>query len=370
MTRGKRLLFTIIITLLSLVLLNAIAKKFAHHPAEKAYEDVYVGHPTRIHALKPGAQATIPVGLFGPYFEQWRESGATYDVQINPQGYRDRPFGTKQSPRVIALGDSCTFGWDVEADETWPKTLEKLLRQQGYDAEVLNMSVPGYSTHQALLLLPEVWALEPDVLIVAYGRNDELDTAYSPTQHARNRTDAELMPGDRIAEPPAPSITQRLKETALYKAGRQILFRYKSAPKPDEAEAPQAEEILHRVPLAQYGKNLRQMIKQAKEREIKVILVNIGGFFEEYRKAMLEVGRSENVSVLNTFPLLFSKVNAIKEENEYADCRKWLIQWLGEQTLNESPGGWLWFSTDFGHPNACGHQVIAEALLPLLPSFD
>jgi len=362
----KKILFTVIMLVLTLLGMNFIAGKMSQHPAAVAYEEIYQGHPTRIHALKPGARATIPVGLFGQYAEQWRASGATYDVAINAQGYRDDPFGEKKAFRIVALGDSATFGWDVEAAEAWPQVLERLLRESGREVEVLNLGVPGYSSHQGLLLLPEVWELKPDLLLVAYGRNDELDTAFSPTDHARGRTDAELMPGDRIVEPPPRSLLQRLRASALYRLALRLIAEHKSAPGPDEAKTPDHDDALRRVPLPQYEANLRKFIAQARAHEVPIVLVNIGCFFEQYRAAMFEVAKQKKVKVLNTFPLLFAKVEEIKTDPQYADCRQWPERMLGKAVLNSSPGGWLWFSTDFGHPNACGHQVIAEALTNLI----
>lgn len=367
MKHWKKLFFMLMILIVTLLGLNLIASQMVRHPAADAYKSIYQGHPTRIHALKPGAKATIRMGLFGNYAAQWQASGATYEVVINRQGYRDDPLGEKKPLRIVTLGDSATFGWDVEMDEAWPQVLERMLKQDGLDAEVLNLGVPGYSSHQGLLLLPEVWKLQPDVLLVAYGRNDELDTAFSPTAHARGRTDAELMPGDRIVEPPEKSCKQKLRATALYRVAVKLIAAKMSEPSPDDKAPPQAADALRRVPLNQYRQNLRKFIVEARAHDTPIVLLSIGCFFEEYRRAMFAVGKNENVTVINTFPLLFQQVKEIKTSSAYADCRKWLIGWLGEATLNSSPGGWLWFSTDFGHPNACGHQVIAEAVRPYIP---
>jgi lysophospholipase L1-like esterase len=367
MSRRKKILFTIIFTAISLTILNAVAKRLARHPAEIYYEKVYTSHPTRVYTLKPNAQATVQVGVFGQYVAQWKDAGATYDVRINPQGWRDRPFGAKTGLRIAALGDSTTFGWDVNLEDGYPKLLESLLRAQGRNVEVLNLGIPGYSSHQGVLMMPEVWKLAPDVLIVAWGRNDELDSNHSPTEYGRGRTDAEIMPGDRIVGPPPPTLAQRIRELTLFKAGESMYFRFIHNKPPAPGGREPADHARHRVPVEQYQENLRTIIRQAKARGVKVVLVNVGCFFEKYRLAMIEVAREENVAALNTFPLLFAKVNEIKTAPRFAACRRQLIQWLGVKTLDSSSAGWLWFSTDFGHPNACGHQVIAEALAPLIP---
>jgi lysophospholipase L1-like esterase len=365
-SRVRKIVYALIVLFFVVTAADLVARRYAKHPAADAYEEVYVGHPTRIHALKPGMVKLVPMGMFGQYAEQWRRSGARYEVAINPQGYRDRPFGPKTKPRVVALGDSSTFGWDVQGHEAWPKALERLLAQSGRSVEVLNLGVPGYSSHQGRLLLPEVWPLAPDLLIVAYGRNDELDTAFAPTAHGRGRTDAELMPGDHIAAPPPASVSDRVRESSLFQAARQVQSNWRTEPKSSGTQKEKAADRLRRVPVPQYRENLRAIVQAAREQGVGVILVSLGCFFDEYRAVLLEAAREENVVALNTFPLLFSKVNAIRTEPPYAACRDQLTHWLGRETLDSSLNGWLWFSTDFGHPNACGHQVIAEALMTLI----
>jgi lysophospholipase L1-like esterase len=79
----------------------------------------------------------------------------------------------KRRFRVLALGDSCTFGLGVEDDATWPAQLERALRTQGIDAEVVNAGVPGYSAFQGMRFLEtRGLSLEPDVVVVTFGFND------------------------------------------------------------------------------------------------------------------------------------------------------------------------------------------------------
>jgi len=237
-----------------------------------------------------------------------------------------------------------------------------LLRESGRPVEVLNLGVPGYSTHQARLLSDEAWSLEPDLLILAYGRNDELDTAFAPTEHGRGRTDAEMMPGDRVVPAPPKPVRQRLRETGLARA---IIGLFRSESPAPEASGEHAD-ILRRVPLPAYRENLRALVAAARAHDVPVILVSVGCFTEEYRRALVEVAEYEGVPGLDMSPLLFAQIPEIKTAERFAACRNQLIKRLGKETLDGSPDGWLWFSTDFGHPNACGHRVIAEALVPIV----
>ena len=68
------------------------------------------------------------------------------DVSINSQKLRDREFSFKKPDgmtRILMLGDSLTFGWGVNIEDTTSKILEKSLGQQlgKNNVEVINAGV-------------------------------------------------------------------------------------------------------------------------------------------------------------------------------------------------------------------------------------
>ena len=99
------------------------------------------------------------------------------EVRINNLGFRGDDVDLRQRKRyrVIALGDSFTFGWGVDVEESWPKVLESELRRQGLDVEVLNLGAPGAFPAEyadiARLALP---LLRPDLVVVAVHHADDL----------------------------------------------------------------------------------------------------------------------------------------------------------------------------------------------------
>ncbi len=74
--------------------------------------------------------------------------------------------------RVFVLGDSFTWGTNVEADATYPRHMEWLLARAGGAFEVYNFGIAGSCTADQLRLLERLPALEPDLVIVGYFLND------------------------------------------------------------------------------------------------------------------------------------------------------------------------------------------------------
>lgn len=69
--------------------------------------------------------------------------------------------------RIVAVGDSFTFGDEVADDETWAEQLEGILDASGSPTEVINLGVNGYGVDQAVLRFERDGApLAPDVVLL------------------------------------------------------------------------------------------------------------------------------------------------------------------------------------------------------------
>lgn len=99
-------------------------------------------------------------------------------ISINSLGMRDKERSQDKPPgtfRILALGDSHTFGFGVRQDETWPSVLEDLLTENepSRKFEVMNLGVPGYNTVQEVQVFSaKAEALQPDLVIINYCNND------------------------------------------------------------------------------------------------------------------------------------------------------------------------------------------------------
>lgn len=99
----------------------------------------------------------------------------TYHVHVNALGLRDREFAPQRSKtfRIAAIGDSFTYGWGVEVEQSWPKVLEQNLRQKGADVEIINMGKPGAGPpFYAELAERAIPLLRPDLIVVGVLQDD------------------------------------------------------------------------------------------------------------------------------------------------------------------------------------------------------
>ncbi len=113
--------------------------------------------------------------LQAPNQKGWIDGGR---ATVNALGLRgDLPAMPKPagSIRVLAIGDSTTFGWGVNDDETYCVQLERLLEHAypGRRLSVVNGGVSAYDLrHDAELLRHFASKLQPDIVLVGLYWND------------------------------------------------------------------------------------------------------------------------------------------------------------------------------------------------------
>lgn len=120
-------------------------------------------------------------------------------IHINSLGYRDDEFSVRTGGayRVLAVGDSFTFGWGVEAEETYAAGLERALAARGLSrpVEVINAGFAAcYSPDTYYLYLKrEGLALQPDLVVVGVFVGNDLDSD-AAFENEWVETDAEGLP--------------------------------------------------------------------------------------------------------------------------------------------------------------------------------
>ena len=97
-------------------------------------------------------------------------------VGTNAAGFRDVEWDVRKPDgrtRIMVLGDSLTFGTGVRGDATYPKILERELRRNGTDVEVLSASVQGWDTwHELQFFKTEGRFYRPDLVVLGFYMND------------------------------------------------------------------------------------------------------------------------------------------------------------------------------------------------------
>lgn len=100
----------------------------------------------------------------------------TFETEIDEHGFRRTAIAPPPSPECLVafLGDSCTFGWDVDTAETFVSQLASIERAAGDEQfEFVNAAYPGHSASIGVYMLRErVLPLHPDVVVLGYSANN------------------------------------------------------------------------------------------------------------------------------------------------------------------------------------------------------
>ena len=109
--------------------------------------------------------------------------GHVTDFSTNAAGLRGAEIGPKTKRRILALGDSMTWGWGVSQGEEWIHTVgREVTRLGGLEIESLNGGVNGYGTANELARLEDLGpALSPDLVLLGFFPNDYADNLLGTT---------------------------------------------------------------------------------------------------------------------------------------------------------------------------------------------
>lgn len=92
--------------------------------------------------------------------------------------------------RIVVTGDSFAYGYGNQFDDAFPKRLERILNlnKEAPKVEVMNMSTPGYSTRNEVLVVRRaVKDLYPDLILLEITLNDPELKEFNP--HDRKMDD-------------------------------------------------------------------------------------------------------------------------------------------------------------------------------------
>ncbi len=101
-----------------------------------------------------------------------------FEANINSLGLRDKEVSIDKGNkyRILCVGDSFTFGWGVDIEDSWPSQLEIFFHEKGFDnIEVINCGQAGQYTHTYKKYISNsVPLLKPDLVLVGVLQLDDL----------------------------------------------------------------------------------------------------------------------------------------------------------------------------------------------------
>jgi lysophospholipase L1-like esterase len=248
------------------------------------------------------------------------------DVQINSDGLRDKeyPVSRNDSHRIIFLGDSLTFGWGVEQDDTFQAVLEGILSKTR-PTEIINFGTGNYNTEQEVnLFLEKGLKYKPDQVVLFFFINDAEETPKPSRLSFLEHSEFISFYWSKTR-----AFLNNFSHTKDY-------TRYYSDLYAENAKgwmrAREAFSLLNRV---------------CRENGIK-----------------LQVIMLPELHVLNDYPFKkeYGLVSRFLEEQgiDHLD--------LTPSFSREENPGRLWVAPDDAHPNALGHRLIAEYALNFIES--
>lgn len=240
----------------------------------------------------------------------WRPLSSQFSP-FNPQGFRGAPVDPEKPAgtlRVIAIGDSNTFGWAVDDGVNWPAQLETQLAAAHPGVRVVNAGVWGYTLFQGRRRFDEILAFQPDVVLVSFGGNDA---------HRVSVPDAEYVRGhDRIARLARSTEHVRLAQLGVATWDRLAGMARRGA-------------LVPRVPLDDYRRYLQEIVRTSTARGIVPVLLTrpfVGASTDPaswkthapaYNAATREVGQTEGALVVDVHAAFAEHPDLFDDESHF-----------------------------------------------------
>ena len=76
--------------------------------------------------------------------------------------------------KIVAVGDSLTAGYGLDESKSYPALLEKKLKSDGFNVEVINAGVSAETSSGTRSRIDWILTMDPDIVILETGANDGL----------------------------------------------------------------------------------------------------------------------------------------------------------------------------------------------------
>ena len=293
--------------------------------------------------------------VLSPNQKGWVDDGF---VTTNSRGFRGGEVDIPKPPerlRIVALGDSVTFGWGVNDADTFCQQLEQQFRARrpDVDVDVVNLAVPGYATRQEVALLQRnLAALQPDVVLLGFYENDLPDTMDDKNVSGTRITVARPTDGQELRMSPGPSSwieRQARRSRAVYIASHAL------------------KGLVHRGEGKPGSSMERDLLEGRRSDELETAWQRVSAQLEALKSSAADRGFAAGIVVLPPREQVFG----LYPDSEYQKRIGRVAGQLGMFVIDPLPflkarpssKGTLFIPYDRNHPSAAGHRVIAQAIM-------
>ncbi|MBN1234381.1 MAG: SGNH/GDSL hydrolase family protein [Candidatus Coatesbacteria bacterium] len=275
------------------------------------------------------------------------------EIKINNIGFRGedwKPDDIEKRLRIMFLGDSCVFGWNIEVDNIADKIVAHFKEENPY---IFQGGVPGYSSFQIRQVFDD-WApkVKPHYVIIYVGTNDVLPRV--------NKADSEIYQDDinfwkRMTIFRLSYIFALIQDMQYRKRVSKLTSNYYDYYDPWIKKNP------GRVSLNESRDNISYIVRKTLEANaIPIILTRQGDFIKPrfikneeekqkkekenmpipvYNRMLLEVGKKYNAKVIK-----------IHELAEKEDPKKFYHNYPYDEV----------------HPSSYGYDLITKEIIPVI----
>ncbi len=256
--------------------------------------------------------------------------------EINAQGFRSKAFPLDLDSKftILCLGESTTFGWGVDENQSYPYQLQNELNKKNSDFYVINGGVPSYTSSQVLLYMQEILSkkeLKPDLILLNIMWND---IWYSSVKNWH--------PNILVHQKQALYLSLLIKHSYFFYALMQSFQKQEKN-----------ENIFNQEAYNHYLFNIKAMIRLALKNNVKIILIEPPFDADHISKEGLE-----------EFKVHYTKKFLIQTAFQYNQAAKniaksydvaFIQHRLGLQNIHQSS-----LFLDALHPKAQGNLMIAQ----------
>ncbi len=288
------------------------------------------------------AAAEISLRVFAPETKRLiftEKITGGHEIAYNEYELRDEAFPIQKprgQKRIIALGNSTTFGSGVAANETWPKKLQEKLGPKWF---VINAGGQGSSLSKGIEFMEgQGLEFEPEIIIFAF----------SPSMIAPSKTSSggELR---RLLLPLHKALHASYAYSAFDFYGRKNLYRLgilRDSPRVLYAYQEESEPSY-----TEFARDLERLSALARTHDIRLLVLGIPSLFElgddfenNPRRFPLDQIRIQPLDQI---------AGLAKEQNiPFTDLR---------EGLKSGPHAYI--PGDYTHLNAAGHEAAVQAIL-------